>query len=141
MATMILANATVSGASGYAQRITTTSGHELASDEPERRGGTNTGAAPFDLMIASLGACTAITLRMYSDRKQWNLGTIDVKLRLIKEGDGPMRIERKISVSETMDGEQQAKLLEIADKTPVTRALAPGVPIQTVFEISTQPAR
>ncbi len=92
-------------------------------------------------MLGSLGACTAITMRMYGDRKQWKLGTIEVKLRLIKEGDDPMRIERKISVTETIDGEQQAKLLEIADKTPVTKALAPGVPIQTVFEISTQPAR
>ena len=79
-------------------------GHELASDEPERRGGTNTGAAPFDLMLASLGACTAITLRMYSDRKQWKLGTIDVKLRLSKKATTPMRIERKISVSEAIDG-------------------------------------
>src|SRR5687767_3181420 len=141
MATMILANATVSGERGYAQRISTTAGHELASDEPERRGGTNTGAAPFDLMLGSLGACTAITMRMYGDRKQWTLGAIEVKLRLVKEGDEPMRIERKISVSEAIDGEQQAKLLEIADKTPVTKALAPGVPIQTVFETSTQPAR
>jgi putative redox protein len=141
MATMILANATVTGASGYAQRITMTSGHELASDEPERRGGTNTGPAPFDLMLGSLGACTAITLRMYGDRKQWSLGIIDVRLRLIKHGDEPMQIERKISVSESIDEEQQAKLLEIADKTPVTKALAPGVAIQTVLETSTQPAR
>jgi putative redox protein len=140
MATMILAKVAVTGASGYAQRMTTTSGHELASDEPEKRGGTNTGAAPFDLMLGSLGACTAITLRMYSERKQWKLGTIDVLLRLIKEGDEPMRIERKISVGESIDGAQQAKLLEIADKTPVTKALAPGVPIQTVLETSTQPA-
>lgn len=138
---MILASTAVSGERGYAQRITTGTGHELASDEPEKRGGTNTGAAPFDLMLGSLGACTAITLRMYSERKQWNLGTIDVNLRLLKEGDGPMRIERKISVSEPVDGEQQAKLLEIADKTPVTKALAAGVPIQTVVETSTQPAR
>lgn len=138
---MILATATVSGTSGYAQRITTTSGHEVASDEPERRGGTNTGAAPFELMLGSLGACTAITLRMYGDRKQWNLGGIDVKLRLVKEGEEPAHIERKISVSEPLDGEQQAKLLEVADKTPITKALAPGVPIQTVFETSTQPAR
>jgi putative redox protein len=141
MATMILANATVTGERGYAQRITTAAGHQLASDEPERRGGTNTGPAPFDLMLSSLGACTAITLRMYGDRKQWSLGTIDVKLRLTKEGDGPMRIERRISVSEPIDGEQQMKLLEIADKTPVTKALVAGVPIQTVVETSTQPAR
>jgi putative redox protein len=138
---MILGNASVTSAGGYAQRITTTAGHELASDEPERRGGTNTGAAPFDLMLSSLGACTAITMRMYGDRKQWKLGTVKVNLRLIKEGDDPMRIERKISVSEAVDDEQRAKLLEIADKTPVTKALAPGVQIQTVFEVSTQPAR
>ena len=130
---MILASATVTGANGYAQKITA-AGHDFTSDEPERRGGTNTGAPPFELMLSSLGACTAITLRMYGDRKQWKLGTIDVKLRLLKEGEQPLRIERKISVSETMDAEQQAKLLEIADKTPVTRALAPGVPIQTIFE-------
>lgn len=141
MATMILASATVSGERGYAQRIATAGGHELASDEPERRGGTNTGAAPFDLLLGSLGACTAITMRMYADRKQWNLGAVEVTLRLMKEGDGPVRIERKISVSETLDSEQQAKLLEIADKTPVTKALAPGVPIQTAYDTSTQPAR
>lgn len=141
MATMILGSATIRGAKGYAQRITTSAGHALASDEPERRGGTNTGAAPFDLMLGSLGACTAITLRMYADRKSWQLGTIDVALRLIKEGDDPIRIDRKISVSEELDGERQAKLLEIADKTPVTKALAAGIPIQTVFDISTQPAR
>jgi putative redox protein len=141
MATMILGNANVSGEHGYAQRITTTAGHELASDEPERRGGTNTGAAPFDLMLSSLGACTAITMRMYADRKQWTLGTIEVKLRLVKEGDDVMQIERKISVSEMMNDEQRAKLLEIADKTPVTKALAAGVPIQTRFDVSTQPAR
>ncbi len=138
---MILANATVTGERGYAQRISTTTGHAITSDEPERRGGTNTGAAPFDLMLASLGACTAITMRMYADRKQWTLGAIEVKLRLLKEGDEPMHIERKISVTETLNAEQQSKLLEIADKSPVTKALAPGLPIQTDFETSTQPAR
>ena len=132
MATMILASVSVDGTSGYAQQITAGT-HEFKSDEPERRGGTNTGASPFELLLGSLGACTAITLRMYAERKQWNLGTIGVTLRLLKEGDGPVRVERKISVSEKTDAEQQAKLLEIADKTPVTKALAPGVSIQTVF--------
>ena len=138
---MILANTTVSSEGGYAQRITTASGHQFASDKPERRGGTNTGAAPFDLMLSALGACTAITLRMYAERKEWQLGVIDVKLRLMKEGDEPMHIERKITVGEMISAEQQAKLLEIADKTPVTKVFAPGVPIQTTFDTSTHPAR
>jgi len=130
---MILASATITGESGYAQKITA-AGHEFAADEPEKRGGTNTGPAPFDLMLSSLGACTAITLRMYSERKQWKLGTIEVRTRLLQDADEPFRIERKISVSETIDAEQQAKLLEIAAKTPVSRAIAAGVSIQTVME-------
>ena len=132
MATMILANVAVSGEKGYAQRISS-AGHEIAADEPVRRGGTDTGPSPFELLLASLGACTAITLRMYAERKQWDLGTINVSLRLVKNGDDPMRVERKLSVSEAMGAEQIAKLLEIADKTPVTRAVASGVPIDTAF--------
>jgi putative redox protein len=133
MATMILGNATVTGERGYAQKIGS-GAHEWKADEPEKRGGTNTGPAPFDLLLGSLGACTSITLRMYSERKQWELGTIAVQLRLLRDGDEPMRIERKISLSGAVDAEQRTKLLEIADKTPITRALAPGVPIQTTLE-------
>jgi len=133
MATMILANASVTGTAGYAQRIKT-SGHEIAADEPEKRGGTNTGPSPYELMLSSLGACTAITMRMYADRKQWALGTIDVKLRLVKEGDEAPHVERRIAFGERLDQEQRDKLLEIADKTPVTKALAPGLAIRTTFD-------
>jgi len=132
MLTTILASATVDGEAGYAQKVTA-AGHEIAADEPVKRGGTNTGPGPFELMLASLGACTAITFRMYAERKQWNLGRLQVKLRLIKDGD-TQRIERTIHIGETLDAEQQTKLLEIADKTPVTKALAPGVPIQTTLD-------
>ena len=129
---MILANVSVNGEQGYAQRIST-AGHELAADEPVRRGGTDTGPSPFELMLSSLGACTAITLRMYAERKQWDLGTIRVSLRLVKKDEDRMRIDRKISIGQKMGSEQNAKLLEIADKTPVTRALAAGVPIDTTL--------
>lgn len=126
---MILANVTVNGERGYAQNVTTST-HQLKADEPQKRGGTNTGPSPFELMLASLGACTAITLRMYSERKQWDLGNIRVKLRLLKD-DEEQKIERSISLSGNLEADQIARLLEIADKTPVTRALASGVPIQT----------
>jgi putative redox protein len=133
MATMILASVVVEGSNGYAQQIHT-SAHQLNADEPERRGGTNTGPAPFELMLASLGACTAITLRMYSERKQWDLGTTSIKLRLTREGEEPPRIERQISVTGKIDGEQRQRLLEIAEKTPVSRVLAAGVSMTTVLE-------
>jgi putative redox protein len=132
MLTTILASATVDGEAGYAQKVTT-AGHEIAVDEPVRRGGTNTGPSPFELMLASLGACTAITFRMYAERKQWNLGPLQVKLQLIKDGEA-QHIERTIHVSGALDADQRTKLLEIADKTPVTKALAPGIPIQTTLD-------
>src|SRR3954462_11626798 len=97
MLTTILASAIVQGETGYAQKVTT-GGHEMFVDEPVRRGGTNTGPAPFELILASLGSCTAITFRMYADRKQWNLGSIVVALRLIKDEES-QHIERNISVS------------------------------------------
>jgi putative redox protein len=132
MLTTILASVTVQGEHGYAQKITTST-HELASDEPVKRRGTNTGASPVELLLASLGSCTAITLRMYSERKQWDLGAITVRLRLVKASE-QQHIERAISISGALDAEHREKLLEIADKTPVTRLLAPGVTIQTTLE-------
>ena len=132
MLTTILASATIDGEAGYAQKVTT-SGHEIAADEPVKRGGTNTGPSPFELMLASLGACTAITFRMYAERKGWDLGAVHVKLRLLKDGE-TQRIERTIHLGSALDADQQAKLLEIADKTPVTKALAPGVPIHTTLD-------
>jgi putative redox protein len=128
----ILASARVNSETGYAQTVTM-AGHEIAVDEPVKRGGTDTGPSPFELLLASLGACTAITLRMYASRKQWDLGSVDVKLRLLKEGAGE-RIERAIHVSGAIDPDQQTRLLEIADKTPVTKVLAASIAIQTTLE-------
>jgi putative redox protein len=132
MVTMILASVTVSGEAGYAQKITA-SNHEFASDEPVRRGGTDTGPPPFDLLLGSLGACTAITLRMYAERKQWNLGAMEIRLRLLKEGEVP-HIERVIQLDGALDEAQHARLLEIADKTPVTKVLATGISIHTTLD-------
>jgi putative redox protein len=134
MLTTILASATVDGETGYATKVTA-GRHEIAADEPVKRGGTDTGPSPFELLLASLGACTAITFRMYGERKQWNLGHVQVKLRLVKEAEA-QHIERTIQLSSALDGEQQARLLEIADKTPVTKALAPAIPIRTTLTVA-----
>jgi putative redox protein len=134
----IFSTATVHSGAGYAQQITTPA-HQFTADEPERRGGTNTGPSPFELLLSSLGACTAITLRMYAERKGWDLGDIDVQLRLVKEGE-EQSIERTISLTRELDDTQKARLLEIADKTPVTKALAPGVPIHTTVGPAAAPS-
>lgn len=108
-----------------------TGDHQLVADEPVRSGGQNAGPAPYDLVLAGLGACTAITLRMYAARKGWDIGEVDVELTLLKNRDGDARIERVLRCSAALDEAQWEKLLEIAGKTPVTRTLQAGAEIST----------
>jgi putative redox protein len=107
--------------------------HHLAADEPLARGGTDTGPSPYELLLASLSACTSITLRMYAERKQWRLGAIQVDASFHVEGKDSGRITRLVSFGEALSEEQRTKLAEIAEKTPVTRTLKAGVAIETTL--------
>lgn len=130
---IMLAAANVeSQAADYSQAIRV-GHHHLISDEPVALGGGDAGPAPFQVLLASLGSCTAITLKMYAKRKQWALGTLTVKLKLLK-GAGHERAERVLHASEPLSDEQRSKLLEIAQKTPVTLVLLRSFPIATSFE-------
>lgn len=102
----------------------------LISDEPAALGGLDAGPAPYDLLLASLGACTAITLRMYAQRKQWDLQAVDIALHHAKV-DKRSRIERVITLSGDLSPEQRARLAEIAERTPVTLTLKEGAEIET----------
>jgi putative redox protein len=103
--------------------------HGLTADEPPERGGAAAGPAPYELLLASLGACTAITLRMYADRKQWPLESLDVRLDLHGQGE-TLRIERVLAAV-GLDAEQRVRLAEIAERTPVTLTLKNGLKIDT----------
>jgi len=106
--------------------------HVVTADEPVALGGTDAGPSPYQLLLSGLAACTSITLRMYADRKSWKLGTIHVDVELHKESqEDTGKIKRVISFSESLGDEQRAKLLEISEKTPVTRTIKAGAPITT----------
>ena len=112
-----------------------TGNHALVGDEPLPEGG-DAGPSPFGLVLAGLGACTAITLRMYAERKSWPLEAVHVALEFRWVGEGSERrahIERELRLDGLLDQEQRARCLEIAEKTPVTRALKAGIVIQTAL--------
>lgn len=106
--------------------------HSLVCDEHASLGGQDAGPAPFELLLASLGGCTAITLRMYAERKDWPLEAVDIDLHYRAEGDS-RAISRVLTLHGPLDQAQRARLADIAERTPVTLALKDGVPITTTL--------
>ena len=109
-------------------------GHALRGDEPADNGGADTGPPPFGLLLSGLGACTAITLRMYAERKGWPLAGVDVTLTYVVKDKNTRWIDRLITLH-GLDDEQRAELAGIAEKTPVTRAVRAGTEIRTTTGI------
>jgi uncharacterized OsmC-like protein len=116
--------------------------HRLIADEPVAAGGGDRGPGPYELLLMALGACTAMTLRLYADRKGWPLARADVRLRHTKvhaedcadcETRHGMidRIERVIDLQGSLDAAQRQRLLEIADMCPVHRTLTSEIKIET----------
>jgi putative redox protein len=108
-------------------------GHAIVADEPPANGGADAGPAPYDLLLASLSACTAITLRMYADRKQWKMTKLTVELHFTRDADRQERIDRVLRPEGALSDEQRARLADIAERTPVTLTLKRGVPIVTTL--------
>lgn len=130
-----------SGEGRYGQRVTA-GAHTWLTDEPESAGGEDSGPSPYEMLLAALGSCTAITLRMYADRKCWPLESVQVVLRhdrihaddcadCVTSSGRIDRIRRDVRLTGTLNPEQTAALATIADKCPVHRTLTREVAVET----------
>jgi len=117
-------------------------GHSLVADEPISSGGSDLGPTPYDYLMAGLGACTAMTLRLYADRKDWPLDSVTVRLnhqkihaadcQTCETKEGRLdQIERQIELAGALDDQQQNRLLQIANRCPVHRTLKSEIVIKT----------
>jgi putative redox protein len=111
--------------------VTLTAGtHQWLGDEPLEAGGGSRGPTPHELVLSGLGACTAITLRMYANRKGWPLAGVTVELQLNPDGAPPTggsEIQRRIRLQGELTAEQRERLLEVANACPVSKTLGGAI--------------
>lgn len=114
--------------------------HGINADEPLELAGTDRGMTPYELLLASLSSCMAMTMRMYADRKGWPLEGATVQLRTapsrtpdtdvrVSGASSVTRIERQIELAGALTDEQRARIIEIADRCPVKRNLEAGIQV------------
>jgi putative redox protein len=136
----------VARTAGGAYRTEVTVGrHTFVADEPLSAAGGDTGPTPYDYLLGALGACTAMTIRMYAARKKWPLDDVVVRLRgatsyavdcenCEAQPVGVRRIERQIELNGSLTDEQHQRLLAIADRCPVKQTFERGLQIVAAVE-------
>lgn len=120
----------------YQVSISADNNHTWLADEPVSAGGGDTAPSPTQLLLSSLGACTAITLQMYAGRKAWPLRRVQVALQLNPDGKpdaGHTHIARHISLEGQLSGEQRERLLQIANACPLHKLLSGEIRINSVL--------
>ena len=134
------------GREGFVTHVRARS-HEIVADEPLEVGGTDTGPTPYDLLLAALGSCTVMTLRIYAKRKGWPLEGAAVHLRSGRSHERDCEdcestkvdigvVERRVELEGPLTDEQRAKLLGIADRCPVKQTLERGIRVEPVDSLS-----
>lgn len=107
--------------------------HKIIADVDSSLNGTDLGMNPHEILESALAACTLMTIKMYAQRKNIELGLLDVKVKILKEGI-ESTIDRKINFDKSLDNEMKAKLLNIANRCPIHRLLISNIDILTEIE-------
>ena len=109
---------------GYAHDVEIEGGHTIRVDEPTAAGGGDTGPSPTRLVAAALASCTAITMEMYADRKDWDIGPVEVDVDVTYREATPLSFAVTLRLPRDLNDEQRERLLVVAGKCPVHKLIA-----------------
>lgn len=119
----------------YKTEIKTGTNHLIIADEPLAEGGRGTGATPTELLASSLASCSTITMKMYADRKKWDLEEVEVTVEFERNlKDERTTFKKKISIKGNLDTEQRDRIFHIASRCPVHRMLEGNVDIESQLQ-------
>jgi putative redox protein len=119
----------------YLTEIKSASGNIVIADEPQEMGGKNLGFSPSELLASALASCTLITLRMYIDRKQWDVTEINISVDFERNSEQNVSLlNRKIEITGNVDETQKERLLKIANSCPIHKTLTNTIQIQTTLD-------
>ncbi|KFF02746.1 OsmC family protein [Flavobacterium hydatis] len=119
----------------YRTEIKSASGNIVIADEPQEVGGKNLGFSPSELLASALASCTLITLRMYIDRKQWDVTEINISVDFERNSEQNVSLlNRKIEITGNVDEAQKERLLKIANSCPIHKTLTNTIQIQTTLD-------
>ncbi len=124
-----MTRATVTTGVAFPTKVELSNGRTMSFDEPSSLGGQDSAPTATEGVTASLAACTVATLRIYADRKGWDLEGLEVTVDTTYEGPNPKLFEVAVSIPDRFDDDQTARLLRIAGKCPVHRLLAEATEI------------
>jgi putative redox protein len=122
---------------GYAHDIEIEGGHVLRIDEPTAAGGTDTGPSPTRLLAAGLAGCTAVTIEMYAERKEWEVGQVEVDVDVEYRDDAPLSFAVTLRLPSELSDEQRKRLLVVAGKCPVHKLISGETEVTIADKIET----
>jgi putative redox protein len=122
---------------GYAHDVEIEGGHVLRIDEPSAAGGTDTGPSPTRLLAASLAGCTAITIEMYAEHNDWDVGQVEVDVNVEYRDGAPLSFAVTLRLPSELSDEQRKRLLVVAGKCPVHKLIAGETEVTIADKIET----
>ena len=116
----------------YRVEIKSRSGNSILADEPISKGGQDLGFSPKELLISALAACTSATVKMYAERKEWDLQEVKLEIELVDNtAEKKTLIKRNIELLGNLDEEQRTRLLRVAEACPIHKILTRTIEIET----------